>query len=69
MPRVLSRFRGGLFVKRWLKILLVAIVVLVVAAVGAVKMFGPRAFLGPRSRSLTARRRAPGKGCDRQSDA
>ena len=42
--------------KRWLKILLVAIVVLVVvAAVGAVKIFGPRAFLGPRSRPLTGR--------------
>ena len=42
--------------KRWLKILLVAIVILaVVAAVGAVKMFGPRAFLGARSRPLTAR--------------
>lgn len=42
--------------KLWLKILLTVMVVLVVAAgVAAVKMFGPRAFLGPRSRTLTAR--------------
>ena len=42
--------------RRWLKILLAAIVVLaVLAAVAAVKMFGPRAFVGPRSRPLTAR--------------
>lgn len=41
--------------KRWVKILLVVVVVLfVAAAVGAVKMFGSRAFLGPRARPLTA---------------
>jgi flagellar basal body-associated protein FliL len=43
-------------VKSWLKILLVVIVVLVFAAgVAAIKMFGPRAFVGPRSRPLTSR--------------
>jgi hypothetical protein len=43
-------------VRLWLKVLLVVVVVLVVAAgVASVKMFGPRAFLGPRSRPLTAR--------------
>jgi cytochrome c553 len=43
-------------VQRWLKIVLVVILILVaVVVVGAVKMFGPRAFLGPRTRALTAR--------------
>ena len=42
--------------KRWLKIVLVVVVVLLVAvAVAAVKILGPRAFLGPRARPLTAR--------------
>jgi hypothetical protein len=44
-------------VQRRLKIVLVVILILVaVVVVGAVKMFGPRAFLGPRTRALTARR-------------
>jgi hypothetical protein len=43
-------------VKRWLKIVLVVLVVLVVAvAVAAVKVLGPRAFLGPRARPLSDR--------------
>jgi hypothetical protein len=43
-------------VKRWVKIVLVVILLVVaLAAAGAVKMFGLRAFLGPRSRPLTAR--------------
>ncbi len=42
--------------KLWRKILLVAIVlVVVIVGVGAVKVLGPRAFLGPRARPLTAR--------------
>ena len=42
--------------KRWKKIVLVAIVVLlVVVGVGAYKILGPRAFVGPRARPLTAR--------------
>lgn len=42
--------------KTALRILLVlAVVVVAVVAVGAVKVFGPRAFLGPRSRPLTDR--------------
>jgi mono/diheme cytochrome c family protein len=42
--------------KLWLKILFIALVLLlVVAGVGAVKILGPRAFLGPRSRPLTNR--------------
>ena len=42
--------------KRWVKIVLVVILLVVaLAAGGAVKMFGTRAFLGPRSRPLTAR--------------
>ena len=36
-------------------VLVVAIVLIVVVGVGAVKVFGPRAFLGPRSRPLTSR--------------
>jgi cytochrome c553 len=44
-------------VKRWKKIVLVVLVVLlVVVAAGAYKILGPRAFLGPRARPLTARR-------------
>jgi len=43
-------------VKRWVKIVLVVILLVVaLAAAGAVKMFGLRAFLRPRSRPLTAR--------------
>ncbi len=42
--------------KLWLKIVLVVLVVLLVAiGVMAVKVLGPRAFLGPRSRPLTSR--------------
>jgi hypothetical protein len=42
--------------KRWKKIVLVVLVVLlVVIAAGAYKILGPRAFLGPRARPLTAR--------------
>jgi hypothetical protein len=42
--------------RRWVKILLLFVIILiVVVAVGAVKMFGPRAFLGPRKRDLTSR--------------
>jgi Cytochrome c len=42
--------------KLWVKIFLVAIVIVVVViGVGAVKVLGTRAFLGPRSRPLTAR--------------
>jgi mono/diheme cytochrome c family protein len=42
--------------KSWLKILLIALIlIIVVAGVGAVKLFGPRAFLGPRARPLTNR--------------
>ena len=41
--------------KLWLKIALVTVIVLLVAiAVMAVKVLGPRAFLGPRSRELTS---------------
>ena len=50
--------------QRWLKIALVVILILVaVVVVGAVKMFGPRALLGPRKRALTARtfERTPGR--------
>jgi len=47
---------GGFQMKLGLKAVLVAVVVLmVVAGVGAVKVLGPRAFLGPRSRPLTSR--------------
>ena len=35
--------------------LVVVIVLIVVIGVGGVKVLGPRAFLGPRSRALTAR--------------
>lgn len=42
--------------KRWMKIVLIVVVVLmVVVAAGAYKVLGPRAFLGPRARPLTAR--------------
>jgi hypothetical protein len=42
--------------KLWLRMLVVvAIVLIVVIGVGAVKVLGPRAFLGPRSRELTSR--------------
>jgi cytochrome c553 len=42
--------------KTWVKILLAVLILLVVvAAVGAVKVLGPRAFLGPRTRPLTGR--------------
>lgn len=43
--------------KLWVKVLLLAVIVLVVVVVGvaAVKLFGPRAFLGPRKRDLTGR--------------
>ena len=42
--------------KRWKKIVLVVLVLLlVVVAAGAYKILGPRAFLGPRARPLTAR--------------
>jgi cytochrome c553 len=45
-----------MLVKRWVKIVLVVILLVVaLGAAGAVKMFGLRAFLGPRSRPLTAR--------------
>ena len=41
--------------KRWLQMVLAVIFLLMVAvAVGAVKMLGPRAFLGPRARPLSA---------------
>jgi len=43
-------------VKRWKKIVLVILVVLlIVVAAGAYKILGPRAFLGPKARPLTAR--------------
>jgi mono/diheme cytochrome c family protein len=43
-------------VKLWLKVVLVTVIVLLVAiGVMALKVFGPRAFLGPRSRELTSR--------------
>jgi len=43
-------------VKLWLKIALVGLIVLLVAiGVLALKVLGPRAFLGPRSRELTSR--------------
>ena len=43
--------------KRWLKVVLAVVVVLLVGvAVAAVKILGPRAFLGPRARPLTGRR-------------
>jgi hypothetical protein len=43
-------------VKRWKKIvLIVVLILLVVVAAGAYKILGPRAFLGPRARPLTAR--------------
>jgi hypothetical protein len=42
--------------KLWLKIVMIVVLVLVVAiGVVAVKVLGPRAFLGPRSRPLTSR--------------
>ncbi len=42
--------------KRWKKIVLTLVVILiVVVAAGAYKILGPRAFLGPRARALTAR--------------
>lgn len=42
--------------KLWVKLVLVAVILLIVAAcIGAVMLFGPRAFLGPRTRSLTSR--------------
>jgi len=42
--------------KRWIKIVpIVSIVVTVLATVGAVKMYGPRAVLSPRARPLTSR--------------
>jgi hypothetical protein len=43
-------------VKLWLKVIVVVVIVLLVAiGVMAVKVLGPRAFLGPRSRELTSR--------------
>ena len=36
------------------RFLVVAVVVIILVGVGAVKVFGPRAFLGPRSRPLTS---------------
>jgi hypothetical protein len=43
-------------VKLWVKILIVVFVVIVlVIGVAAVKVLGPRAFLGPRARPLTSR--------------
>lgn len=39
----------------WRALLLVVIVVIVLVGVAAVKVLGPRAFLGPRSRPLTSR--------------
>jgi mono/diheme cytochrome c family protein len=42
--------------KVWIKIVLIVLIVaIVLAAVGAVKMYGVRAFLGPRARPLTSR--------------
>ena len=42
--------------KLWVKVLLIVLLVLVVAvAVGAVKIFGLRTFIGPRMRPLTSR--------------
>jgi len=44
-------------VNRWKKIVLTVVLILVaVVAAGAYKILGPRAFLGPRARPLTARR-------------
>jgi Cytochrome c len=46
----------GFILKRWVKIVLIlAVVLLVVLSAGAYKILGPRAFLGPRARPLTAR--------------
>lgn len=41
--------------KRWVRTVLLVVIVLMVVAVGAVKMFGSRTFLGPRVRPLTRR--------------
>ena len=42
--------------KLWLKIVLIVLVLIIAfAGVGAVKLFGPRAFLGPKARPLTNR--------------
>jgi hypothetical protein len=43
--------------KKWVKVVLVvAIVLIVLIAVAAVQMFGPRTFIGPRTRDLTDRK-------------
>jgi hypothetical protein len=52
----ISRFTEKADLRPWTRVLLIVVVIaVVVAGTGAVKMFGPRAFLGPRSRPLTDR--------------